>query len=387
MAKRDYYEVLGVSRDADQETIKKAYRRLARKHHPDANPNDSQAAERFKEVREAYEVLSDPEKRAAYDRFGHAAVNGGDPFGGAGGAGGDPFGSAGGDFNPFETIFEQFFGGAGGFGGVRGPRRPRPTRGADMEMPLVLDFREAAFGVEKEIKVERLEVCPTCSGSGAKPGTGPTTCPECGGAGQVQVHRNTLLGTMLTVTTCNRCNGTGQVILDPCVECVGRRRVKRTRPLKVAVPPGVDNDTRIRVSGQGHVGDHGGPPGDLFLRVRVRPHPVLQRQGDNVVSRHAIDMARAALGTTIEVETLDGVQQVNVPAGTQPGTEIRLRGKGIPRLRAAGRGDHLVRIDVTIPKELTEEERALLVQFAQLRGEAVNDDRSFLRRVRDAFQR
>lgn len=377
MAKRDYYEVLGIGRDADEAEIRKAYRRLARKHHPDANPDDDQAAERFKEVREAYDVLSDAEKRAAYDRFGHAAQEAGG-FGGAEG------------FGPFDgmgTIFEEMFRGfgvdpGGGGGGAR------PTRGGDLEQTVNLTFREAAFGVEKEITVNRAEPCTTCSGSGAAPGTQPSRCSECGGSGQVRVTRNTLMGTMVTVTTCGRCGGTGEVITTPCAECMGRRRVRRQRTIQVSIPAGVDTGVRIRVAGQGHVGDRGGPPGDLFLRLRVQPHKTLQRDGQNVISVHRVGMAQAALGTTIEVETLDGPQKVDLAPGTQPGAEIRLRGRGIPSLRGALRGDHLVRVQVTVPKDLKDEEKELLVKLAQLRGEEVGSgDRSFLRRVRDAFQR
>ncbi|REJ32296.1 MAG: molecular chaperone DnaJ [Bacillota bacterium] len=390
MAKRDYYEVLGVDRSATPEEIRKAYRRLARRYHPDANPGDAQAAERFKEVKEAYDVLSDPEKRAAYDRFGHAGV---DPTAApGGGAGGGPFaggpfrGGPFGGFDPFqgfEDIFDAFFGGgrAGGFAA-------RPRRGDDIVAEMEIDFREAAFGVEREIEVSRTEPCDRCGGSGAEPGTGPVTCPQCRGQGQVQTARSTPFGQFVSVSTCPRCRGAGRVIETPCSRCQGRRMIRRRRRITVTVPAGVDDGARIRLSGQGHLGDHGGPPGDLYIDVRVRPHPVFTREGSDVISQVTIGIAQAALGTSLEIETLDGRETVRIPAGTQSGDEIPLRGKGIPHLRGRGRGDHRVRVRVEVPRNLSDQERALLLEWARLRGETVDpEDRSWFQRVRDAFNR
>ena len=382
---RDYYEVLGVARDASPEEIKKAYRRLARKYHPDANKDDPQAAEKFKEVKEAYDVLSDPQKRAAYDRFGHAGVHAqsagagpgteGDPFTGFGGFGG---------FNPFQDfddIFDVFFGGG------RGRTRTRHARaGSDIAGELELSFEEAAFGTERDVELARVEPCPRCEGGGAEPGSGPATCPQCGGTGRVQTARDTAFGRFVTVGTCPRCGGEGRVIRDPCVECGGRGRVRRRRSITVTIPAGVDDGTRIRLAGQGNFGDPGAPPGDLYITVRVRPHPVFRREGDDVVSDLKVGIAQAALGATVEVETLDGKERVRIPAGTQPGGEIRLRGKGIPRVRGRGRGDHILRVRIEIPRDLTNEQKELLLRYAHARGEAVDpDDRTWFRRVRDAF--
>lgn len=389
MAKRDYYEVLGVSRDASEAEIKKAFRRLARQYHPDANRDDPQAAERFKEVKEAYDVLSDPQKRAAYDRFGHAGVNdqaGSGGFGGAGGFGG--FGGfGGGGFNPFsdfDDLFDVFFGrdGRGGRGG------PRPQRGADIVGTVTVDFKEAAFGVEREITLRRNEPCGRCSGSGAEPGTQRQTCPQCQGTGQVRQARHTPFGQFVSVTTCGRCRGEGTIITTPCVECGGRGRVRRERSIKVNIPAGVDDGMRIRLAGQGHVGEHGGSPGDLYIEVQVKPDPRFVREGEHVISTLPLGIAQAALGTRVTVETLDGEEALTIPPGTQHGAEFRIRGKGIPRLQGRGRGDHIVRVELVVPKQLSAEEQAALLRFAQLRGEKIAvDDRGLFRRVRDAFQR
>lgn len=386
MAKRDYYEVLGISKDAGEDEIRKAYRRMARRYHPDVNRDDPQAAERFKEVQEAYEVLGDDQKRAAYDRFGHAGVGAGAEAGGFPGAGGG-FGDFS-DFGDMGTIFEQFFGGMGG--GFRTQSGPtvRAVPGADIEARLTLSFEEAAFGADKELRVRRLEPCPTCSGSGSAPGTSPARCSNCGGSGQVRAARQTPFGQFVTVNTCGRCRGTGEVIEDPCVECMGRGQVRRERTVKVKVPAGVDSGDRIRLRGEGDVGQRGGPPGDLLLTVNVKAHPRMRRDGTNVLSEVSIGMAQAALGTTVEIETLDGPVEHTIAPGTQPGTEIRLRGKGIPRLRSSGRGDHIVTVKVAIPSDLSEEERNLLAQLAELRGELTGDgQKGFFQRVKDAFNR
>lgn len=359
--KRDYYEVLGVSRGAAEADLKKAYRTLARKYHPDANPGDASAAERFKEISEAYAVLSDPQKRAQYDQFGHAGVGAA-----AGGAGGAPGGFGFGDFGGFgfEDIFEQFFGGAPGRGRARGP-----VRGNDLRGDLELSFEEAALGADKDIDVPREEVCSTCSGSGAEPGTHPRTCPTCRGSGRVRVVRNAAFLHLETQTACPDCGGRGQVIDKPCHACRGTGRTRRRRTLRVHVPAGVDDGARLRLGGEGDAGSPGAPPGDLYVSVHVRAHPLFRREGDDVLSELKLSMTQAALGCAVEVETLDGKVEVTIPEGTQPGAVLRLKGHGITRLQGRGRGDHRLMVAVEIPRGLRENERDLLRRLAELRGE------------------
>lgn len=365
---RDYYEVLGVPRNASQEDIKRAFRRLARQYHPDVS-DAPDAEERFKEINEAYAVLSDPEKRAAYDRFGHAGVNG---------RGGAP------DFSAmdFADLFEELFG--FGFGRRPGPRRPRPRRGRDIHIKVTLTFEEAAFGTEKTIEVTRQEVCPVCHGSGAAPGTQPTRCPTCGGTGRVRQARQTFFGTMVQESVCPTCGGTGEVVTTPCPECGGKGRVRRTVRRVVPIPPGVDTGTQIRLSGEGHAGEHGGPSGDLYLEVQVKPHRFFRRQGDDVLLQVSINMAQAALGAEVKVPTLDGEETLRIPAGTQPGQVFRLPGKGFPHLRGNGRGDQVVVVDVAIPKRLNAEQRQLLEKLAASLGTEVKPQpRSVMDRLRD----
>jgi molecular chaperone DnaJ len=383
MAKRDYYEVLGVSRDASQEEIKKAYRRLARQYHPDANPDKKEeAAEKFREITEAYAVLSDPEKRAQYDRFGHAGPEGQ-------GFGFDftnfDFRDLGFDFG-FGDLFEAFFG--GGFGGLGGTqRRRRPQRGADLEAEVELSFREAAFGTEKEVRVPRVEQCQNCGGSGAAPGTSPERCKVCNGSGQVSFSRSTPFGQFIQTRTCEHCGGTGQFIPSPCPACRGTGNVQRVRKVTVKIPPGVDSGFRLRLRGEGEAGIRGGPPGDLYVRIRVHPDPVFQRDGDNVICEIPVSFPQAALGTEIEVPTLEGTTRIRVPEGTQSGTILRLRGKGIPNPYGHGRGDLHVRIKVVTPTKLTERQKELLREFARLSGEELKQEREkgFFEKVRDAF--
>lgn len=385
MSKRDYYEVLGVGRQTSAEDIKKAYRRLAREYHPDVN-KDPRAAERFKEISEAYDVLSDPEKRSRYDQRGHAGLGGGfDP--GAGGEG--PFGGFGGfGFGGLDDIFETFFGGAAG----GKTQRQRAQRGADLRLDLEISLAEAAFGGEKEIAVTKEEACDQCRGSGAAPGSGVTTCPTCGGTGQVRSARGTVFGQFVTVHACNRCGGEGRVVEKPCAECHGEGRVGRRKTIKVRIPPGVDDHTRLRVSGEGAAGRRGAPPGDLFVDIHVKNHPRFVRDGYDIVSEVTVGIAQAALGTVVEVPVLTDhgkkaeTEELIVPPGTQSGNVIRLRGRGIPRLNGTGRGDHRVRVKVAVPRNLSEEEKSLLRRLAALRGEIVApDEKGFFQKVKDAL--
>jgi len=352
---------LGVSRDADKEEIKRAYRRLARKYHPDVN-KDPGAEERFKEINLAYEVLSEPETRARYDRFGEAGV-------GAGmGAGGfQDFGDMGG----FADIFESFFSGfSGGMGGQR--RASGPVRGEDLRLNLRLDFREAIFGGEKEIRINHLETCSNCSGSGAKPGTGPRTCSTCSGAGQVRRAARTPFGSFTQVSVCPTCNGTGQVIEEKCEVCAGEGRRQQTKHLKFGIPAGVDDGRKLRVQGEGDAGLRGGPPGDLYIYVYINDDPEFRRDGINIHSELKISYLQAILGCRLEVNTVDGEEELLVPPGTQPNTVLPLEGKGVPRLgNPVSRGDHLITVQVDIPTKTSPEERELLEKLAKIRGDRV----------------
>ncbi|NPV26861.1 MAG: molecular chaperone DnaJ [Firmicutes bacterium] len=381
MSKRDYYEVLGVSRDANETEIKKAYRKLARQYHPDANPNDKQAEEKFKEINEAYEVLSDPEKRARYDQMGHAAFgNGAEGFGGFGG-----FSGFGQDMGGFGDIFDMFFG--GGFGSAN--RRTGPQQGADLRLDLELTFEEAAFGVEKDVEIPRLEKCPACGGSGAEPGTHPATCPACKGTGQIRTTQRAAFGMQFqSVRTCPKCHGEGKIIESPCKECRGQGRVRRVRKIHIRVPAGVDTGSQLRMAGEGEPGLRGGPPGDLYVYIQVKSHPFFERDGDDILCEIPISFVQAALGGEIEVPTLEGKAKLRIPEGTQTGTFFRLRGKGIPNLRGYGRGDQHVKVVVQTPTRLTEKQRELLRQFAEAGGDEVAENqnkKSFFGKVRDAF--
>lgn len=352
--KRDYYEVLGVSRDASADEIKKAYKKLAKQYHPDLNPDSKTAEEKFKEVSEAYSVLSDDNARARYDQFGHN-----DPS--AGGFGGQGFGGFGGQgFGGFGDIFETFFG-----GGFAQPQRDpnAPQRGNDMRMDISISFEEAAKGAEKEIAVSRMESCDTCHGSGAKPGTGRDTCTQCGGTGRVRINQTTPFGQFQTVKTCPACNGAGSIINEPCPDCGGSGRKRRQRKLKVNIPAGVDDGSRLRMQGEGEGGKNNGPSGDLFIYITVKPHKYFRRDGDNVHLEQQISFTQAALGCDIEVPTLDGNVKLTIPEGTQTGTTFRLRGRGFPKLRGYGRGDQHVKVKVVTPTRLSEEQKSLLRQL------------------------
>jgi len=378
--KRDYYEVLEVSKTASTEEIKRSYRRLARQHHPDVNPGDKEAEERFKEITEAYEVLSDPEKRAMYDRFGHSAVNG-TPGGGYGG-----FTVDFGDFGGFGDIFDMFFG--GGTGSRYATReRTGPERGADLRYDIDLTLEEVSTGVERTIKLTRLETCDVCNGSGAAPGSQPETCPTCHGTGQVRQQQQTFLGTQIRITTCPRCGGEGRIITNPCNECGGRGRVRRTSERTVTIPAGVEDGMRVRVPNEGEAGLRGGPPGDLYIITHVKPHEIFERRGNDIWSETTITFPQAALGTVVKVRTLTGTEDLRIAEGTQHGEIYTLRGMGLPDLRGRGKGDLNVVVKVQTPTRLSEEEKNLLRQFAELRGETIEEQegKGFFERVKDAL--
>ncbi len=367
--RRDYYEILGVSRNATQDEIKRAYRQLARKYHPDVS-TEPDAEARFKEINEAYQVLSDPEKRAAYDRFGHA---------GAPGVGFD-FGFR----DPFE-IFEEVFGVDFGF---RTGRRRGPRRGADLRYDLRLRFEEAVFGCQKEIEITRMETCPECRGSGAAPGTTPVRCATCGGTGQVRQVQRTIFGSFVNVITCPACGGAGEVVATPCSRCAGQGRVHVARTLTVNIPAGVDTGTQVRLAGEGEPGERGGPPGNLYVVLEVEPHPYFRRNGDDLLVELSINVAQAALGARVTIPTLEGEEQIDIPPGTQTGAIFRLRGRGVPHLRREGRGDLLVLTRVEVPTKLTREQRELFQRLAEtLGGESVVEVRppTFLERLREAL--
>jgi molecular chaperone DnaJ len=381
MAKRDYYTTLGVNRDASEEDIKKAYRKLAMKHHPDRNPEDKASEEKFKEAKEAYEVLSDTRKRAAYDQFGHAGVN---PSAGFGAAGARGFGGQegfGGFADAFGDIFGEIFGGqAGGRG-----RGGGVYRGADLRYNLELSLEEVARGTEAKIRIPTLEPCETCHGSGAKPGTQPKTCPSCQGQGQVRVSQ----GFFSIQQTCPQCHGTGKIIPEPCATCSGAGRIKKHKTLSVKIPEGVDQDDRIRLSGEGEAGLNGGPPGDLYVVVSLKPHPVFQRENSDLHCEMPISFAIAALGGEIEIPTLDGHANIRIPAETQSGQVFRLRNKGIKAVRSSVHGDLYCHVAIETPVKLTGRQKELLREFESIIGEdpARHNPRAknWLDRVREFF--
>jgi molecular chaperone DnaJ len=361
--KRDYYDILGVGRSAGGDEIRSSYRRLAKQYHPDVN-RDPGAEERFKELNEAYAVLSDDQKRAAYDRYGHAGVS----------ATGAP------DFSGFgmEDIFESIF---GGFGSRTSSRRS-PRRGSDLRHDLSITFEESISGIEKEIQVTRHEVCPACRGSGAEPGTQPVRCPTCNGTGEVRQVRQTFLGSMVNVSTCPTCGGKGETIATPCRTCNGRTQVRQTRRLSVNIPPGVDSGTQIRLSGEGEPGVNGGPNGNLYVVLSVLPHKYFRRQGDDIVLEVAVNLAQAALGGEISVPTVNGHERLKIPPGTQSGTPFHLRGKGVPHLQRNGRGDMYVLVTVATPTNLSGEQKKLLKDLARsLPPDAVPQEHGLIDRL------
>jgi molecular chaperone DnaJ len=373
MTNRDYYEILGVPRNASPDDLKGAFRKLARQYHPDVN-NAADAEERFKEINEAYAVLSDEEKRAAYDRFGHAGVRG---------AGGGPDINV--DFSNFADIFEEFFG-IGGFGRSQQRNRNMPRRGSDLQMKIDLTFEEAVFGKEKDIEITRDEICSACHGSGAEPGTTPTRCPTCGGSGEVRQVRQTLLGSMVQVTTCPTCNGRGEAIGTPCHVCNGRGFERKTRKKVVTIPGGVDTGTQIRLAGEGQPGQSGGPNGNLYLLINVQNHQYFRRRDNDILLDLNINVAQAALGAEVDVPTVDGPEKLRIPAATQPGKILRIRSKGVPFVRGSGRGDQLVIVNVDIPKHLTNEQRRLFEELAKSLGSEVRpQERGFLDWLKEAL--
>lgn len=367
--KRDYYEILGLPRNAGKETIRSAYRRLARQYHPDVS-KDPEAEARFKEINEAYQVLNDDEKRALYDRYGHAAVSQGD-MGGFGGFGG------------LHDIFEDFF----GFG-ARTSARPGPRRGADLRYDLEVSFEEAVFGCGREIRITRSETCPNCKGSGAEPGTTPSRCPECHGTGQVRRAQQSIFGSFVNVTTCPRCQGRGEVIVTPCSTCHGAQRVERPRKLMIDVPPGVDDGMRIRLTGEGEAGVYGGPAGNLYVVLNVKPHRYFRRRDDDILISLNINIVQAALGDEIMVPTLEDEEKLTIPAGTQTGAIFRLKDRGVPKLHRSGRGDEVVIVNVAVPTNLDAEQKRLLAELGKTLGSAVTpqEDRSLLDRLREVLR-
>ncbi|AJY76297.1 molecular chaperone DnaJ [Paenibacillus beijingensis] len=366
--KRDYYEVLGVGKDASAEDVKKAYRKLARQYHPDVNKSPD-AESKFKEVKDAYDVLSDDQKRATYDQYGHVDPNQG-------------FGGGAQDFGGFGDIFDMFFGGGGG---RRDPNAPQ--RGNDLQYTMTIEFKEAVFGKEKEITIPRTETCDTCHGNGAKPGTKPETCSVCHGSGQQEVVQNTPFGRMVNRRACSNCSGTGRIIKEKCGTCHGSGKVKRQRKIMVRIPAGVDDGAQIRMSGEGEGGTKGGPAGDLYIVLRVKPHEFFERENDDIYCEVPLTFAQAALGDEIEIPTLTEKVKLKVPAGTQTGTYFRLKGKGVPRLRGYGQGDQHVKVTVVTPTNLSEDQKEALRQLSALSGEKANEQHeTIFDRMKKAFR-
>lgn len=386
-AKRCYYEVLTVERTATGEEIKKSYRKLAVKFHPDKNPGDHTAEEKFKELGEAYDVLSDEQKRAAYDRFGHSAfTQGGGARGGGGGGFHDPFDifrdvfGGGGGGGGMGNIFEQFFGGGGG---GRGGEKESRQRGSDLRYDMQITLEEAAFGVEKEVEVSKLDTCESCKGAGAEPGSRVVSCQTCQGRGQVISSR----GFFQVSQTCPRCRGTGQTVERPCTKCRGEGRAEQTRRIKIKIPGGIDDGSRLRITGNGEAGIRGGPRGDLYVVIHVKEHEIFERDGENLFCEIPVSFTTAAIGGEIHVPTLEGPAELKVPAGTQSGTVFKLRGKGMTILNNSARGDLMARLIIAVPKKLTAEQRKKLQEFAELVGEEVPPpEKSFIERAKEFFQ-
>jgi molecular chaperone DnaJ len=369
--KQDYYDTLGVRRGASADDLKKAFRRLAMEYHPDRN-KEAGAEARFKEINEAYEVLSDPEKRAMYDRFGHAATQ----------AGGDARGFDGFGFGGLGDIFDAFF------GGTQSRTQRGPSRGADVRRTFTLSFEEAVFGVEREIEVQTAEICSACNGLRAEPGTQPEKCTQCNGSGEMRRVQQSIFGQFVNVAPCNRCGGEGRVVANPCKTCRGSGREKRKRKLSVKIPAGVDHGSQMRLSGEGEIGGQGGPRGNLYLQLNVKPHDVFQRDDDDLIVDLELNFAQVGLGDEVPVPTIDGEPHtLRIPAGTQTGETFIVKGKGVPHLRGGGRGDMIVRTNVVTPRNLTKEQKDMLRELAQSMGTTVKpqEDRGFMGKIKDAL--
>lgn len=382
MANKDYYAVLGVEKTADDKELKKAYRKLAMKYHPDKNPDNKEAEEKFKEVNEAYEVLSDPQKRQIYDQYGSDAVNGQGGFGGAGGFNGA------GDFGDiFGDIFGDFFGGGSrGFGGFGGAQKRGPRRGADIRQHIGITFEEAVFGKKVSLKVNRSEECDECNGTGCKSGTSKSTCNTCGGRGVISEVRQTMFGSMASQRECPDCHGTGEKIESPCSKCGGSGSVRKTKTIEVNIPAGIDDGQTIKLAGQGEFGEPGAPRGDLYLWIEVKPHKLFKRDGFDIYMDMPISFVQATLGDELEVPTIDGNVKYSMPPGTQTGTVFRLKGKGIQRINSSTRGDQYVKVNVQIPKKISDKQADLLKKFAEEDGEIVNGSKKKLgQKIEDFF--
>ena len=377
--KRDYYEVLGLQKGASDSDIKKAFRKMAMKYHPDKNPGDKEAEEKFKEINEAYAVLSDPEKKEKYDRFGHAGVDPNAGFGGGGGFGG---------FGGFEDIFDMFGGAFGGFGGGGSGRSRRngPRKGSDLQKAVTIEFKEAAFGTKKQIKINKFVKCKTCDGTGAAPGTSKKTCPKCGGTGEIRTAQRTPLGTFQSVSPCPDCNGTGEINETPCRDCGGSGRVKDNVTISINIPAGVDNDSVIPIKGQGEPGINGGPDGDLYIVINVKPHKLFERRGQDLWLEIPITFDQAALGDDIVVPTLEEKVSYKVPAGTQPGTVFRLKGKGIKSVRSSRKGDLYVKVTLEVPTKLnSKQKKAIAAMGKSVTSECYQKKSSFLDSIKEFF--
>lgn len=376
--KRDYYEVLGLGKSASDDEIKKAYRKLAKGCHPDLHPGDHAAEAKFKELNEAYEVLSDKDKKSRYDQFGHAGV---DPNFGGGAGGGNPWGAGGFDVG---DIFESFFG--GGFGGGRRANPNAPRRGTDCETSVTISFEEAAKGTKKEVAYQQIENCSDCNGSGAEKGTQPKSCPNCGGTGQVRINQRTPFGVVQSSQACDRCRGTGKIIEKPCKTCDGKGKVRRQKKIEINIPAGIDDDQILNVGGGGNVGTNGGPAGDLHVFVTVRPHPIFERRGNDVWCEFPVTFTQAALGADITVPTLDGKVSYSVHEGAQPGDVFKLKGKGIPSLHGRGKGDQFVRIVIEIPKNLSKKQKELMRELDSLTEDKnYQKQKGFFTKLKDMF--